>query len=153
MISIVTLIDINRAIIENVTLALAETEFSNIKFSSTAIVEGITRPSFYLDFETNKTKKPNCKLKERNLNVKLFYFAKTRDNCKIELLKIEEMLENLFLEEIKITDSFYLPTPEVEFDVNKTDGYLTAEFELYSLEEIEIVDLSEPAEELIYSQK
>ena len=146
MIYIVTLIDINRAIIENVTLALAETEFSNIEFSSTAIVEGITRPSFYLDFETNKTKRPNCKLKERNLNVKLFYFAKTRDNCKIELLKIEEMLENLFLEEIKITDSFHFPISEVKFDVSKTDGYLTMGFEMYSLETIEDKDIKEPME-------
>ena len=134
------------------TLALANTEFCSAKFSSTSIVENITRPSLYLDFENNATNKFNHDLKERNLNVKLFYFAKNRDKSKIELLKIQDLLENLFLEELKITDSFYFPSGEVEFDVNKTDGYLTVSLELYSLEEIDRIDLSEPMETIDFKE-
>ena len=116
-------------------------------------METITRPSFYLDFATNTTNKFNYSLKERKLQVELFYFAKTRDNSKIELLKIQDVLENLFLNEIKVTDSFYFSPSEVEFTVNKTDGYLIASLELYSLEDIEIIDTSEYADQLIYKQK
>ena len=90
MITIVTLVDIHNAIIDNITLALADTEFridtefiptgknkpNGVIFSSTSIVENIIRPSFYIDFENNRTNKSNYNLKERNLIVKLFYFAK-----------------------------------------------------------------------------
>lgn len=131
---------------------MADTEFNTVKFSTTAIVEKIIRPSFYLDFEINKTNKFNHDLKERNLNVKLFYFAKNRDNSKIELLKIQDFLENIFLEDLKITEEFYFPSGEVEFDVNKTDGYLTISLELYSLEEIERVDLSELMETIEFKE-
>lgn len=148
MINIVTLIDIYIAIINKVTEALVDTEFVDTNFSSTSIVEGISRPSMYLDLSNNKTNKFNFYIKERNLKVELFYFATIRDNAKIELLKIQDILENAFLEEIKVSDTFYFPVSEVEFDVNKTDGYLTCNFELYSLENIEFVDLSEYMETL-----
>lgn len=148
MINIVTLIDIYKAIIDTVNLTLVDTDFVDTKFSSTSIVENITRPSLYLDFQNNKTNKANHDTKERNLKVELFYFATIRNNAKIELLKIQDILENAFLEEIKVSDTFYFPVSEVEFDVNKTDGYLTCNFELYSLENIEFVDLSEYMETL-----
>ena len=153
MINIVTLIDIYKAIISTVNLALIDTEFINTKFSSTSIVENITRPSLYLDFQSNKTNRFNFNIKERNLKVELFYFATIRDNAKIELLKIQDILENAFLEEIKVSDTFYFPTSETEFDVNKTDGYLTCSFELYSLENIEFIDLSEYMETLEIKNK
>ena len=132
---------------------MADTEFVNTKFSSTSIVENITRPSLYLDFQNNKTNRFGFTLKERNLKVELFYFATIRDNAKIELLKIQDILENAFLEEIKVSDTFYFPVSEVEFDVNKTDGYLVCSFELYSLENIEFVDLSEYMETLEIKNK
>ena len=148
MVKIVTLIDIYKAIINTVTLALIDTEFISTKFSSTSIVENITRPSLYLDFPNNKINKFNHDIKERNLKVELFYFATVRNNAKIELLKIQDILENAFLEEIKVSNTFYFPTSETEFDVNKTDGYLICSFELYSLEEIDFIDLSEYMETL-----
>ena len=148
MINIVTLIDIYKAIINTVTVALTDTEFSTTKFSSTSIVENITRPSVYLSFQSNKTNRFNFNIKERNLKVELFYFATIRTNAKIELLKIQDILENTFLEEIKVSDTFYFPTSEIDFYINKTDGYLTCNFELYSLENIEFVDLSEYIETL-----
>jgi len=148
VINIVTLIDIYKAIISTVNLALTDTVFSTTKFSSTSIVEDITRPSLYLDFSNNKTNRFNFYIKERSLQVELFYFATVRDNAKIELLTIQNILENAFLEEIKVSDTFYFPTSETEFYVNKTDGYLTCKIELYSLENIEFVDLSEYMETL-----
>jgi hypothetical protein len=153
VINIVTLIDIYKAIISKITVALTDTEFSTTKFSSTSIVEGITRPSLYLDFQNNKTNKFNYYIKERKLYVELFYFATIRDNAKIELLKIHDILENAFLEELQVLETFYFPVSEVKFDVNKTDGYLTCSFELYSLEEIEMLDLSEYMETLEVNAK
>lgn len=167
MITIVTLVDIHNAIIDNITLALVDTEFkidtefiptgknkpNGVIFSSTSIVENIIRPSFYIDFENGLTNKFNYKLKERNITVKLFYFAKNRDNSKIELLKIQDFLENIFLEELVVNEDFHFPVSEIEVDVMKKEGYLTVNFDLHSLEEIEIIDNSEFAEELIYNQK
>ncbi len=153
MIDIVTLIDINKAIVNIVTQALNDTEFSTVKFSSTSIEENISRPSLYLDFETNKTNRFNYSLKERNLNVKLFYFTKTKDNSKIELMKIQDILESLFLKAIKVNEDLYFNASEVEFDVNKKDGYLTANLELYSLEEIDFIDNAEMMETLEFNTK
>lgn len=66
-------------------------------------------------------------------------------------------MENAFLEEIKVSDTFYFPTSETEFDVNKNDGYLTCSFELYSLEMIDFVqgisDLAEYMETLEIENK
>lgn len=107
----------------------------------------------YLSFSDNKTNKFNFYIKERNLKVELFYFATKRDNAKIELMKIQDLLENAFLEDLQVLETFYFPASEIEFDVNKTDGYLTCSFELYSLENIDFVDLSEYMETLEIATK
>lgn len=62
-------------------------------------------------------------------------------------MKIQDILENLFLKAIKVNDDFYFNASEVEFDINKKDGYLTVNFELYSLEEIDFIQaISDDAE-------
>ena len=46
-------------------------------------------------------------------------------------------MENAFLEDVKITDTFYMPINEDEdIQCSITDGVLQVTFELYSLEEI-----------------
>ena len=154
--TIITLSQIQEAIVNNITQALIGSEFDGVVFSSTNIAEKITRPSFYLDFEDSNLKRFNYSTRERDLYVKLYYYAKNKNTSKLELLKIQELLENLFLEEIKVTDNFYFPVSEVEFDRNKNDGYLTASLNLYSLEEIDFIkaisDEAEFMEELIYNK-
>ncbi|KZL93554.1 phage tail terminator family protein [Clostridium magnum] len=126
--------DINKAVVIQVTQGLINTTFKNVKFTSTDITENLTRPSFFIDFENNKTGLMNAFNKERNVELKLFYFSKTRKNNKLELMDMQEQLENIFLKYIKVNDDFYIPINNIDFDVVKEQGYLLATIELYTLE-------------------
>ena len=128
--------DINKAIVLSVANALKGTSYKNVPFSSVSISENISRPSFYLDFRKNKTNKMLENAKERRLKISLFYFAKNRDNSKIELLEIQDNLEKIFLKALKIGEDVSLPIMECDFDINIKDAYLTLEFDIYTVEEI-----------------
>ncbi|MBW9170777.1 hypothetical protein K2F43_06095 [Clostridium estertheticum] len=169
MINIVKLTDIQIAIVDKITSALVDTDFkidtsddplntNGVVFSSTSITEDIIRPSFYITFNNNKTNKFNYGLKERTLEFKLFYFAKTIKNSQLELLEMQDILENLFLEEIEVTEGFNLPVAdEVNIDVYNEQGYLTLDMDLYTLEELDSVkaieDDAEYMEEMEYLQQ
>lgn len=117
-----------------VTEGLKDTVFKGIKFTSTDITENITRPSFFIEFKNNKTGLMNAFNRERNAELNLYYFTKTRKNNKLELMDIQEQLENIFMKYLKINDDFYIPIEKIEFDVVKEPGYLVATIELYTLE-------------------
>ena len=105
-------------------------------FATTDIVEDITRPSFYIDFTNNKTNLMLSNAKERNVELQLFYFTQNREKPKLELLEIQDLLSNIFISHLKIIDD-YIHISECYFDINKKDGYLTLNLELYSLEDIQ----------------
>lgn len=133
----ISLKDINKAIINQVTNYLInDIKYKNIDFASTDIIENIKRPSFYINFNDNKTNLLLASSKERTVQVQLFYFVKDIIKSKIELLEMQEILENIFFKHIKVNDSFYIPITECIFDINKKDGYLILNLELYTLEEI-----------------
>lgn len=137
VIIIVTLKDINLAIVTQVTEALGATIYKDVKFSSTDIVEEIIRPCFYIDFLKNKTNLMLQNAKERNLELQLFYFAKNRTKSKIEVLEMQDLLSEIFITSLKVTEDFYISVHGCEFDVNKKDGYLILNLDLYVLEELE----------------
>lgn len=144
----ITLKQINKAINDTITAALVDTEFSDVKIISEDSKEGfktdgeqtyinIIRPSIKVTFDTSQAGKFNSQLKERILPVRIYFFAKDRYNPKLENLAIQDILENAFLEDVKITDTFYMPINEDEdIQCSITDGVLQVTFELYSLEEI-----------------
>lgn len=145
----ITIKDINKAIVTQVTTGLANTEYNNIKFTSTDITEEIVRPCFYFTpGADNKIGMATKSLKERSLEVNLFYFAKDRAKNKLDLLTMQDYLENIFLNEIVVNGSFYFGVDEISFETFTKDGYMIATIQLYSLEEVEIVDTSELMEEL-----
>lgn len=124
-----------------------------VRFSSTDIEEKIFRPSFYIDFEENKTGKFNYHNKERTLKVKLYYFAKTLEDSQIELLEIQDFLENIFLDGLKVSESFFIPIENIDIDVRHQNGLLICDFDLYTIEEIEITDTHEIMEDLTLKTK
>lgn len=147
--------DINKAIVTQVTEFLANNEkYGNIPFSSTDIVEEIKRPCFYVDFLDNKTNLVLASSKERNIKVQLFYYPKDILKSKLELLEMQELLENIFLKHLKIDEEFFINIKSCNFNVNKKDGYLILNLELYTLEEVPEED-GDMMEELsiIYKQE
>ncbi|WP_338013575.1 phage tail terminator family protein [Clostridium botulinum] len=143
----VTLKEINKAIVQQVKEGLKNTAYKDIQFSSTDIREKITRPSFYVDFLENKTSMLNGEAEQRNFDVRLFYFVKNREANKIELLEMQDLLSLIFQNGIKVYDDYYIAVNECEFDSRGEEGLLiTTLSDLYSLSEKE--QTGEPLEEL-----
>ncbi|WP_341478296.1 phage tail terminator family protein [Clostridium botulinum] len=143
----VTLKEINKAIVQQVKEGLKDTAYKDIQFSSTDIREKITRPSFYVDFTENKTSLLNGEASQRNFDVRLFYFVKNQASNKIELLEMQDLLSLIFQNGIKVYDDYYIAVNECEFDSRGEEGLLiTTLSDLYSLSEME--QTGEPLEEL-----
>ncbi|WP_339325466.1 phage tail terminator family protein [Clostridium botulinum] len=143
----VTLKEINKAIVQQVKEGLKDTSYKDTQFSSTDIREKITRPSFYVDFQENKTSLLNGEASQREFDVRLFYFAQNREGNKIELLEMQDLLSFIFQNGIKVYDDYYIAVNECEFDSRGEEGLLiTTLSNLYSLSEME--QTGEPLEEL-----
>lgn len=159
----ITLKQINKAINDTIEAALADTEFANIRRMSEDVEEAfekkedgshidVKRPSIKVTFDSRQSGKFNSQLKERTLPVRVYFFAKDRYNPKPENLAMEDLLVNTFLEDVKVTDTFYMPIAEDgEIQCSTTDGVLQVTFELYSLEEIYDDSNLEPIEELNFN--
>lgn len=133
----VTLEDINIAIVNQVKQGSINSSYSSVEFSSTDIKEEIIRPCFYVEFFKNKTGKFNANNKERKLTTKIYYFAADSTKYKLELMEIQDLLENIFLEGLKVNDNFIIPINDgIEFDIDKQNGFLITTFDLYTIEEI-----------------
>lgn len=88
-------------------------------------------------FENTQAVKFNSQLKERTLTVRVYFFAKDRYDYKLDNLKMQDIIENIFLEDVKVTDTFYMPIHDEEgVQSVVTDTVLECSFDLYSLEEI-----------------
>ncbi|WP_341480373.1 phage tail terminator family protein [Clostridium botulinum] len=143
----VTLKEINKAIVKQVTEGLKSTDYKDIPFVSTDIREKVIRPSFYVDFTENKTSLLNGEAEQRNFDVRLFYFAQNREQNKIEMLEIQDLLSLIFQTGIKVSEDYYISVFECEFDSRGEEGLLiTTLADLYSLSEKE--QTGEPLEEL-----
>lgn len=68
----------------------------------------------------------NGEARQRNFDVRLFYFAKNREGNKIELLEMQDLLSLIFERSIKIDDDYYIATNEIEFDSRGEEGLLIA---------------------------
>lgn len=149
----ISLKDINKAIVSQVKEGLKDTQFKEVGFATTDITEKISRPSFFIEFSNNKTGLFNAHLKERNLKTKIYYFAKNKIKPKLELMNMQEELEKIFLRKIKVNEDFYIPIVENEFETDKENGYLVLEMNLYTLEMIEDTEEVEFMEELNLNNK
>ena len=149
---IITLKDINIAIVKQVTAGLVDTKYSTTVFSSTDIVEEIIRPCFYFDILHNKTNLMLQHAEERSLELQLFYFTTTRTGAKIEVFEMEDLLSEIFKDNLKITDDYFVSIHGCDFDTNKTDGYLILNIELDTFEELEDEGI-EMLEELVTELK
>jgi len=127
---------INKAINNTIQSALVGTDFAGLELVAKDFTE-IQRPSLRIMFDNTKTGKFNSQLKERNLTVRLYFFAKDKNKYKLDNLKMQDILENTFLEDIQVTDTFYLPiTSEDGVESDVVDTVLQCSFDVYSLEEI-----------------
>lgn len=142
----ITLIDIQKAIEKLIKEALKGTDFSSIKPTPEDITESIPRPGIKVRLEGTENGKFNALCREKTVTVRIYFFAKDRNKYAIDNLKMQELLENAFLNDLIIEESFFIPINNVESVV--TDGVLICSFDLYMVEELPDTDINEPMEDL-----
>lgn len=147
-----TIEEINAAIVNQVTNGLKDTEFKEIDFQSTDIKEGFNRPCFYVEFPDNKTGLWNKFNKERTLETKIYYFPRDANKYKLELMEMQSYLEDIFLRYLQVTDTFYFFVDELDFDTTP-DGVLMTTFQLYSIEELPDEETGELMGDIVVNMK
>lgn len=142
----ITLLEINKAINNKIKEALAGTDFTTVPLLAEDISEPIIRPSLKVAIKNSTNGKFNANCREKNLTCKVYFFAKDRYKYKIDNSKMQDLIENAFLDDLKVNDNFYIPIEEVESDVS--DTVLICSFDLYSIELLPDTDISESMEDL-----
>lgn len=132
---------------------LLKENFPDVKRQSTDIRQGYTRPCFYVEMDRDMSNKFNTQLKEKTVSIRIYYFPTTEYDSRIELLSVQDKLEEIFLEGVWITPSFFMPTFQQDgqdngLDFVIVDGILQMQFYLYSMQGLPDTDDSEPLENL-----
>ena len=132
---------------------LLKENFPDVKRQSTDIRQGYKRPCFYVEMDRDMAYKLNTQLKEKTVSIRIYYFPTTEYDSRVELLDMQDKLENIFLEGVWITPSFFMPTFQQDgqdngLDFVIVDGILQMQFYLYSIQEIPDTTEYEPLENL-----
>lgn len=105
-----------------------KTEFSSIEIVSNDEKDGITRPSFDVDFSYDKSINIAAEITQRDLTVKIYYFASNKYKKSIEQLDVRERLREIFFnKKLKVED---MQIPINEFEIDTIDGVLQTSFDL-----------------------
>ena len=126
-----TLLEIHKAINDTVKKGLKNTEFSDAILRPEDVSEPIVRPSIKVQIDNSNNGRRNSCFREKTLTVRIYFFASDIRKYKIENLKMQDVLENSFLDGMYI-EGAYIPINDVESDV--TDTVLTCSFQLYLVE-------------------
>lgn len=139
----ITLLDINKSINEKIKDALASSEFSTVPIIASDLSEPIVRPSLKVILDATGGKMNSC-MKERTLNVRVYFFATDLKKYKIQNMKVAELIDNEFLTPLVVNDSFYIDIDEVE--ANTSDTVLICSFNIETLEDIPEIILDDGVE-------
>lgn len=137
---------INIAINEKIKNAIKDVFEYDVPLVAEDISEPIIRPSIKVIFENSNSAKFNEHCKERNVSYGVYFFAKNRQAPKPENIAIREAIENEFINDIQVTDTFFIPVENLEFETS--DGVLIVSFDLYTIELLPDTDTSEIMEEI-----
>lgn len=142
----ITFDQINIAINEKIKNAIKDVFEYDVPLVAEDISEPIIRPSIKVIFENSNSAKFNEHCKERNISYGVYFFAKNRQTPKPENIAIREAIENEFINDIQVTDTFFIPVENLEFETS--DGVLIVSFDLYTIEILPDTDTSEIMEEI-----
>lgn len=142
----ITLIQINQAVNSRIEEALTGSEFSTVEIVAEDLEEPIIRPSIKVAIEDGTNGKYNSACREKTLTCRVYFFAKDRHKFKLDNLKMRDLLENAFLDDLQVMEGFYIPIENVTSEVS--DTILICSFDLYTIELLPDTDTSEPMETL-----
>jgi len=148
----ISLLQINKAIVDTIKKALVDSEYDpEGLIIAEDVSEPIIRPSLKIAIEDSNNGKFNSQCREKTITVRVYFFAPDRYEYKIANAEMQDLLENTFLNDLKVTEGFYIPIESVESEVS--DTVLICSFDLYAIELLPDTDTSEPMEELEYKEE
>lgn len=123
-----THLEINKAVNGRICTAKAGTEFEPVEFVAQDVTEPIVRPSLKVELEDGTVGLLNGCCAEKTLTVRIYFFARDRYRPKAENMRMRELLEQAFLDDLVLGTESVLPE---EFSSTVTDGVLVCSFDLY----------------------
>ncbi|MBY6860803.1 hypothetical protein EXM65_12500 [Clostridium botulinum] len=133
----ITISAIHKQIVIMVRNALKGTEYESIKIMSSDTSEGFDRPSIKVNIESSDLAKINANYVQRIATVSVYFFATDIKNYKIENLKIQDFLENIFIQGVRF-EGCYIPINEIE--VETIDSVLETSFMLDVTNQLDKLD-------------
>lgn len=127
----ITLLQLNKAINDTITAALNGTDFSEVPLIAYDTKEGIKRPCIKVEMQNCKNGKFNINSREKTLTVRVYFFASDRYQYKIENVKMQDILENAFLEGLQ-TQDYFISIDEVQAET--IDTVLELSFDLHIID-------------------
>lgn len=115
------------------------TKFPGAVFS-TDVEKGISRPSFFVDFDNIKSTDFMREAQDRELTVRIYYFSTTIDNNKLELLEMQDDLTEIFLKDnlIEVNEDIKIEIDEI--DIDTVDKVLHCYFDIRISENYKRID-------------
>lgn len=143
----ITYNQIHKALNKKIENALLNTFDYAVPLVAKDISEPIIRPSVKMILEDSNFGKFNEQCKERTLTCNVYFFAKNREKPNYENMIIREVLESAFIEELQVTETFFIPIDNIKFLVS--DGVLNMSFDLYTIELLPDNDTNENMENVV----
>lgn len=110
-------------------------KFPDVEIDSKDLSEKFNRPSFRSSIDNLNTSKLTNKYKEREFTIRIYYFTRKPKLGRLERLEVIERLEELLLNDLRVSDAFVLPVSDLDF-YETGEGVLIASFDTCSFEEI-----------------
>lgn len=147
----ISLLDINKAINEKIKHALAGSNFNTVPIIASDLSEPIVRPSIKVILDDGSSGKMNSCMKEQILRCRVYFFASDLKKYKIENMKVRDLIQNEFLMQLVVSDTFIVDIDEIE--ASTSDTVLICSFDIETLEDIPEIILNngkeyEPMENL-----
>lgn len=136
--------EIHKAIVKKISSKVSD----EIKITSEDITKGFERPSFFVNLDNIRTEDFKQECKNTSLTVRLYYFSKKIEKNKIELLDMQNLLDEIFLDDsiIKINEEISVEVFSIEY--NTIDKVLHCYFDIEISENYNRIDNTPVVEDI-----
>lgn len=141
----ITIFDVNKSVNDTIKNIIKNVFDYDVPIVAEELKEPIQRPSLKIMIEYNKNGKLNYFFQQKNMTVFIYFFAKNENRSKFDNIKVQNAIEQTFLDGITINDMWF-DIEEVHSD--NADGILCCSFDLEIIEEIERKQTDDYMEEL-----
>lgn len=124
------LIKIHKAIVDKLRAELKGTEFEKTPIIPRDLSEGFSRPAIKIDIESSNLSNESYNYYGRNISIEIHFFASDINKYKIENMKVQELIEQAFIDGIRIDEKCFVNIEEIECVTSDTVLIATFDFNI-----------------------